>query len=403
MDREFDVVVWGATGFTGRRIVKDLSNSYGPDGQISWAAAGRSEEKLRAVCAEAGAPDATIIVADSADQPEIDAMARRAKLVIAAAGPYADFGSSTVAACAAAGTDYVDITGELTWVRSMIDQYADLAEASGARIVHCCGFDCIPFDHGVLFTQKIAQETFGEVAQEVLGRIKAVKVAPSGGSAATAMSIMNARHQDSEIDQLMDDPFALAPDPEAQRSEQPDARAPRLDPETGTWAVEFPMSMMNMAIVHRSNMLLGYPYGQDFTYSEMLAVRSQKSAQRRQRIQAFALRILSLPPAQALAKRFLLPKQGDGPSSEKLAEGFFVVDFIAKGPAGKTIRTRVKCDLDPGYIATPLMTIEAAMSLLQDTPREVTPGGIYSPAAALKEPFIERLEKSAGLLFQHVE
>ncbi len=402
MDREFDIIVWGATGYTGRRIVKDLVTSYIAKDDLKVAVAGRSIEKLRQVCVEAGAPDMPMIVADSADKSAVDALAKRAKVIIAAAGPYALFGTSMVAACADAGTDYVDLTGEKVWVREMIDRHEETARASGARIVHACGFDCIPFDYGVMYTQKLAQEAFGAPAQEVLGRIKRMKVAPSGGSVATAFELVGGAAKDEKIRSLMKDPFVLAPDSDAQRAEQPDADTPRFDPEIGKWAVSFAMSPMNMAIVHRSNMMMGYPYGQDFKYNEMFTVKKRGQARIRHIVQEIAIPMLAFPPIKALLKNFVLPKQGEGGSEAELDKGHFELWFVARGPGGKFIHTSVSGDTDPGYVGTPLMIIESAVSLLKETTRDVTPGGIYSPAAAFKEPFFERLKAGVDMRFQQL-
>jgi len=402
MDREFDIIVWGATGYTGRRIVRSLVESYVADEGLKIAVAGRSAAKLHEVCAEAGAPETPIIIATSDDQAAVDAVAKRAKAVISAVGPYALYGTSMVAACAAAGTDYVDITGEKAWVHDMIEQHSDAAKASGARIVHTCGFDCIPFDYGVMVTQKFARETFGAPAREVMGRIKSMRVAPSGGSLATAVELITRMSKDKTLSLLLDDPYALAKDPKVQRPEQPDSSTPRFDPETGKWAAEFVLSSTNMAIVHRTNMMLGYAYGQDFEYSEMFTIGDEKTAKRKARFQNLRMVALSFAPVRSLVKTLFLPKQGDGGTEEELEKGRFAIDFFAKGPAGKTIRIKMVSEQDPGYVVTPLLVIESAISLMKETTREITPGGIYSPAAAMKEPFIERLERILSITTEHL-
>lgn len=401
-DRQHDIVVWGATGFTGRAIAAYLRKSYSANGALKWAVAGRSKSKLESILAEIGAPDTPIIVAESDDVSAIERMVKSTRVIIAAAGPFAKFGSNVVAACAAAGTDYVDITGESLWVSDMIEQHATSAAASGARIVHCCGFDCIPFDYGVYFAQKVASEKFGAPSNEVLGRVTDLEIAVSGGTTATAVGIVESASKDRTIRDRLLDSFILAKDPGAQRAKQPDARKPRFDPETGKWAVYFPMAGTNMAIVHRTNMLLGYPYGKDFTYCEMQAVPDEKAAKKSSKRQAMLIAMLAIAPTRALLKRFALPKPGQGPSPEALARGRFEVHFIAKVPSGEYVKVSVSSEKDPGYVSTPLMVAEAAMCLLKDIPREVTPGGFYSPVAAMKDQLMERLKANAGFEFRQL-
>jgi len=315
-EREFDLIVWGATGFTGRRIAADLAANEEVKAGVTWAIAGRNQAKLEEVLSEIGEPDLPIILADSADQASLDAMVGRAKVIIAAAGPFADFGSGVVAACAKHGTDYVDITGEKLWVRDMIEQHHEAAAASGARIVPTCGFDCIPFDIGVYQIQKLVEQEFGEPSKDVIGRIWKVKLAASGGSMATTVNTVLAARSNPSIIKTLRDPFALSWQANTERPEQPDAQTRRYDPETGRWAIAFPLSATNMAVVHRSNMLMGFPYGADFKYSEMQSVPDEKKAKKSDQRFKFMLGLMAFAPTRALLRKFVLPKPGDGPSDE---------------------------------------------------------------------------------------
>lgn len=399
-DREFDIIVWGATGFTGRRIVAHLAASVATKEGLKWAVAGRSEAKLRAVLNEAGASNIPVIVADADDRVALDAMVARASLVIATAGPFMQFGSNLVAACAAAGTDYVDITGESLWVREMIERHSGAAAASGARIVHCCGFDCVPFDLGVAYVQKLASKQFGAPAEEVMCRVTRLDVTVSGGSAATAIAMVEAARRDPADAARLRDPFVLSPNPDTRRAVQPDCRTRRFEPETGRWAIYFPMSSTNMAIVHRSNMMMGYPYGAGFQYSEMQTMPDERAARRGAMRQSVIFGLMAFAPTRALLKKRLIPRPGEGPAQAALDKGGFELLFIAKGPDNRSVSATVSSDKDPGYVSTPLMLVEAALCLLRDTPRDATPGGIYSPAAALGEPLIERLRQNAFVEFE---
>lgn len=401
-ERDFDIIVWGATGFTGRRIAAHLAANPEMQAGVTWAIAGRNQAKLEAVRIEAGAPDIPILIAKSDDQPSLDAMARAARVIIAAAGPFTDFGSGVVEACAKAGTDYVDITGESLWMRDMIERFNETASSSGARIVPACGFDCIPFDMGVFKIQKLAQEAFGAPSKEVLGRIRNVRLAASGGTMATATNTVAAARKDPSLMEQLQDPFLLSWQANAVRAKQPDTQNLRRDPETGQWAVAFPLSATNMAVVHRSNMLLGFPYSGDFTYSEMRMCADEKTARKNDRSLKIGLAMMAFGPTRALLKRFALPKPGEGPSQEAMERNSYEVLFVAKGPEGELIKMTLFCDRDPGYVSTPMLVIEAALCLLKDTPREATPGGLYTPAAAMKDALLERIQNNAEVVFKTV-
>ena len=269
-DKTFDVVVYGASGFTGKLVAEYLAAHY-KNGDLKWAMAGRSRDKLAAVRDEIGAPkDTPLIEADASDPKSLEAMVAQTKCVLTTVGPYQLFGSDLVAACAASGTDYLDLCGEPAWMGQMIRKYEDAAKASGARIVFSCGFDSIPFDLGVWTAQQAAIARFGNPAPRVKGRVRAMKGTFSGGTFASGKASMAAAAKDPSILKLMIDPFALTPG--FAGPHQPNGMVPHHDEAVDAWVAPFMMAVINTKNVHRSNFLAGQPYGADFQYDEMLIV-----------------------------------------------------------------------------------------------------------------------------------
>jgi len=395
-EREFDVIVYGASGFTGRLVAEYL----GKQRETRWAMAGRDRTKLEAVRTEINAPLSTpIIEANARDVASLDAMARRAKVVISTVGPYQLYGEPLVAACANAGADYVDLCGEPNWIAEMIAKYDGPAKQSGARIVISCGFDSIPFDCGVFYLQKLARERLGAPAQRVRGRVRVMKGDFSGGTLASMLATMDAGKRDPNVAKLMRDPFALSPE---RGPSQPRGDAPLHDADIDAWAAPFVMAPINTKNVHRTNALLGYAYGRDFTYDEMVGTGSGAQGEKRARAAAKAAQtqmvLLALPPTRALLRTFVLPKPGQGPSRAAREAGRYDVLFVGDNASGQ-VRASVAGDMDPGYGSTSKMISEAALCLARDVSREQTPGGVWTPAAAMGDALITRLTARAGLTF----
>ncbi|MGK6356878.1 saccharopine dehydrogenase family protein [Sphingomonas sp. DT-207] len=387
MDREFDILVYGATGFTGRLVAEYLANHYA-DGSLKWAMGGRSLSKLQEVRSEIGAAADTPLVTANADDPaSLDAMVRRAAVVITTVGPYQLYGEQLLAACTRAGTAYVDLCGEPAWMRQMIDKYEATAKASGARIVFSCGFDSIPFDLGVWTAQEEAKRRFGRPAPRVKGRIRAMKGTFSGGTFASGKATMAAAAKDPSILKLMIDPFALAPGFDGPH--QPNGMVPHYDEAVEAWVAPFMMAVINTKNVHRTNFLAGHPYGSDFQYDEMMI--------------APGIGELGKATAEAIAKMNPMnadkgPAPGEGPSKEERESGFYEIAFVAEMPDGQSVTAVVKGDKDPGYGSTSKMIAESALCLLRDVPAEGK-GGIWTAGALMPEALRKRLEAHAGLTF----
>ena len=400
-EREFDLVVYGATGFTGRLVAEYLARS----GETRWAMAGRSRSKLESVREEIGAgADVALIVADASDPASLEAMVRRAKVALTTVGPYQLYGEPLVAACARTGTDYVDLCGEPNWMAAMIAKYEDEAKRTGARITFSCGFDSIPFDCGVFFLQKLARERLNTPIPRVRGRVRKMKGTFSGGTMASMLASLEAAKRDPALLKAMRDPFALSPE---KGPTQPRGDAPLYDSDLETWATPFVMAPINTKNVHRTNALLDYAYGRDFTYDEMQATGAGQSGQKRAKSAANAAKLtmglLAFAPTRWLLRTFVLPKPGQGPSKQARESGFYEVLFVGDGPDGGKIRASVAGDKDPGYGSTSKMIAEAGLCLARDIGRETTPGGIWTPAAAMGEPLIRRLTARAGLSLQALD
>ena len=383
-NRTHDIVIYGATGYTGQLVAEYLAQKNGQG--LRWAMAGRSGDKLEAVRAEIGAPESTpLIEADANDPESVRRMVADARCIITTVGPYQSYGSGLVAACAELGTDYVDLSGEPVWMHQMIAAHHDTAAASGARIVHSCGFDSIPSDLGVLFLQNAAGEKFGKPCQRVRLRVRAMNGEFSGGTAASLNATMAAIGEDPELFNVLINPFCLADG--FQGPDQPVDNKPYEDEVAGQWVAPFIMAAINTKNVHRSNKLLGHPYGTDFLYDEMTLCGPGEEGK------AVAEVVASVNPLVGDG----VPQPGEGPSRESREAGNYDLLLIGTTDDGQELRAAVTGDMDPGYGSTSKMIAESAVCLLNDC--SDTPGGFHTSASAMGEKLITRLVEHAGLTF----
>ena len=383
---EFDIIVYGATGYTGRLVAEYLDKHYSGSAEApKWAMAGRSLEKLEAVRDEIGAPaDTPLVVADADDAAVLEAMCARTKVVITTVGPYQLYGDALVAACVKTGTDYADLCGEPAWMAQMIEQHHEAAKASGARICFSSGFDSIPFDLGVMMTQKAAQERFGAPSKKIRGRVRAMAGTFSGGTAASLGATMKAAAKNPSIINVLRDPFALAPGFDG--PSQPSGMIPMYEKDLDKWAAPFVMAPINTKNVHRTNFLLGHPYGEDFQYDEMMLTSPGDAGKK----MAEAATEMMKNPFGAKP-----PKPGEGPSKEEREKGFYDVLFVADGPDGETLHLGVKGKYDPGYGSTSRMITETGIALLSSD----ADGGIGTPGSFLGEALVDRLQTHAEISF----
>lgn len=374
----FDIVIFGATGYTGRLVAEHFARCLPSDGPVRWALAGRSLDRLKAVLREVGAPSGVgLIVADAADPSSLRAMVARTRLVISTTGPYQYHGTELVAACAQSGTDYLDLCGEPLWMRQMIEQYEEQARQSGARMLFSCGFDSLPSELGVWHCQQVAIQQLGAAVPRIKGRLRSFVGGVSGGSVASGAASMAAVAKDPGLVALLNDPFCLTPG--FQGPPQPAVMAEEMDPDVGKVG-PFMLGPTNAKSVHRSNFLLGHAYGTEFVYDELLL--------------ADLVKMPTAGPNGAPPPN--LPKPGEGPSREMRENGSFEVLFVGIAADGRQVRTSVKGSKDPGYGSTSMMLAESALCLLEAD--DVRPG-IWVPGAALQQRLIDRLEHHAGMRF----
>ncbi|WP_421134422.1 saccharopine dehydrogenase family protein [Alteromonas sp. A079] len=383
--REFDVVIFGATGFTGKLVAEYFQAEYGSDDSVSWAIAGRNESKLQQVKEELGISDSvTSIIADGDDDDALDALTKRTHVVLTTVGPYQIYGEKLLSACVGNGTGYTDLCGEPAWMHQMINKYEEKAKETGANIVFSCGFDSVPFDLGVHYLQQHAKTQTGDVIQYVKGRVRKMQGTFSGGTAASLKATMVAAHKDKSIMAALINPHSLADMENSQK--QPDGNKPYYDEALGTWVAPFIMAAINTKNVHRTNYLANYSYGKTFQYDEMLMTGPGEKGE---------------AMANHVAKDKSLasddgPKPGEGPSKEERENGFYDVMFVGTATNGDTLAVSVKGDKDPGYGSTSKMIAESALCLGKDISLN---GGFFTPAAALGDKLIKRLEAKAGLTF----
>ena len=409
--RPYAVVLYGATSFVGQitahYLTEFLSNTKDKDGaDVTWAIAGRDEEKLNELQSKLGST-VDIILANSDDSDSLDEMTKQTQVIISTVGPYLKYGEPLIKSCTTHGTDYVDLTGEAIFIKDMMDKYQDAAKQSGARIVNSCGFDSIPSDLGVYFTQTQAEEKFGSACDVIHMRVKAAKGGLSGGTIASMATIFEEVGKDKSRRKQVANPYLLNDDKDAPNVRQANVSKPEYDSKHKRWLAPFVMASINTRIVHRTNQLLGYEYGRDFKYDEAMwmqdGVKGQLSSYAMSAgLFGFATAMMVKPSRELLAKH-VLPKSGSGPSAEEQANGYFDIRLFGETANKDTINTKVTGDKDPGYGSTSRMLAQAALCLAQDISKEEIGGGFWTPASAMDNHLLARLEEHAGLSFEVVD
>ena len=402
--REFDVIVWGATGFTGELVAEYLLRQYEIDRDLRWAIAGRNQDKLDEL---RGALDGSTnklqtIVADSFDSESLRNMASRTRVVLTTVGPYALYGSALVEACVDTGTHYCDLAGEVQWIRKMIDQHHDRAAQTGARIVHCCGFDSVPMDIGVWFLQDTAKQRYGQYCDSITLLVKATKGSASGGTVASLVNLIEESRKDRSVARILVDPYSLNPEGQREGPDQRDQQGVVYNNDARSWTAPFVMAAVNTKVVRRSHALQGYPYGRDFRYQEAVMTGGgpagwAKAAALTAGIGGLVLGA-SFSGTRKLLQKFVLPEPGEGPDAELQESGFFKLVQIGELPDGRLLRTQITGDQDPGYGSTSKMLSECAVCLARDG-LDIG-GGLWTPASSMARSLLARLQRNAGLTFE---
>lgn len=398
-NKEFDVIIWGASGFTGRLVVAHLFKNYGVNDNLKWAMAGRNKKKLKQVRSEIADNSVPIIIADSNDEVSLKEMIIRTKVICTTVGPYAIYGSKLVSLCANQGTDYCDLSGEVQWMRKMIDQYHETAKINGVKIVHTCGFDSIPSDMGVYFIQRELKAQIGKLANKIEMRVARIRGGISGGTYASLTKVMEQAFLNKEVYKVLTNPYGLNPKGKIEGDDIRDINSIIYDEVSKSWIGPFVMAGINTKVVRRSNALSGYVYGKDFRYDE--ATMSGKGLKGRIKgyLMALPLLIMTTKPESFLKKiaNKILPKPGEGPTKEQREKGFYNLKFYATLKDGSRFLGRVTGDMDPGYGSTSKMFGEAAVCLAKDNLSNIS--GFLTPSIAMGDFLLKRLENRAGLSF----
>jgi short subunit dehydrogenase-like uncharacterized protein len=404
-ERDYEVIVYGATGFTGKLVAEYLLKTYGNNGELRWAMAGRSLDKLKRVASELNADGVPLLVADSGDNDALVKLVQSTKVLCTTVGPYALYGSALVTACARHGTHYCDLTGEVQWMQRMIAGHQDDAVASGARIVHTCGFDSIPSDMGVLFLQNAMQAAHGVPATHVKYRTVGASGTFSGGTLASMVNMFNEMAADPSLRKTLADPYSLNPAGSVRGTDVDDQTGAIYDEDFKRWTIPFMMAAINTRVVRRSNALLNNTWGEDFNYDEAtLAPEGQGGF--KSKLVSLAMNAgagaIVFKPTRALLNRWL-PDPGEGPSLEQREKGYFDIALYGVHPSdrSKDMQARVTGDRDPGYGSTSKMLGEAAVCLAKDDLS--CGGGFWTPASAMGTALLERLQAKAGMTFDIVE
>ena len=408
-DSEFDIVVWGATGYTGRLAAEKLAARLGNRGDLRWAIGGRNQAKLESLRSKLGAAaaDIPIVTGDSHDAESMDALVARTSVVCSTVGPYAMYGSELVGACVRAGTHYCDLSGEAHWIRKMMDAHEAEAAETGARIVHACGMDSIPSDVGVYFLQQRAKQLHGKPCSRVKMRVTEMAGGFSGGTAASLLHGTEAGRTDPSIGRAMTEPYYLAPEGHRQGPDAPESmRSTKVeyDEDLQVWTKPFFMGPMNTKIVRRTNALLGYPYGEGFRYDEARVVADGLGGRIKAKAEAIGyvafLAAVASPPSRWLLKKYVLPGSGEGPDQETRESGQWKIVLIGKMDDGRTLRTKVGGEGDPATDSTSRMLVESALCLAKDADKIPVGGGSWTPASAMGDLLLERLTTHAGMSFE---
>lgn len=397
--REFDIIIWGASGFTGRLVAEYLFKQYGTSGNLKWAMAGRNQQKLETVRATIADKSVPIVVADSSDETSIKQMVLRTKVICTTVGPYAIYGSKLVAACVENKAHYCDLAGEVQWMRQMIDKHQQTAQANGVKIVHSCGFDSIPSDMGVYFIQREAKVQKGQRAKKISMRVAAMKGGLSGGTYASLSKVIEQAQKDKTIYKVLTNPYGLNPTDQQEGEDRPDLMSVVFDKTSQSYVGPFIMAGINTKVVRRSNALSNYSYGKDFRYDEATLNGKGFKGKIKGILAAIPLIFMTAKPKSVLKSiaNKLLPKPGEGPNQEQRENGFFNLRFYVTLEDGSSAMGKVTGDKDPGYGSTSKMLAESAVCLAVDELPKIT--GVLTPSVAMGDALLQRLEKSSGLTF----
>ena len=405
--KAFDIILYGATSFVGQIMTEYLATHYSLSSreddsreQVKWAIAARSDSKLLALKARLNIQDVTHFVVSADDESALTDMANETQVVVSTVGPYALYGETLVKVCVETATDYCDLTGEPQWIKLMLEKYEEQAKKSGARIIHCSGFDSIPSDLGVYACQQHAMAISNKPANHIKMRVRKIKGGASGGTIASMLNVLKEAKNDPDLRKALVNPYVLCPSSAGFKVRQKNHKSAEFDSQLGIWSMPFIMAAINERIVHRSNALLDNQYGTSFRYDEAMTAKTGFQAWTFTMGLGSFMIAASFDPLQKLLANTVLPKPGEGPSLKEQEEGMFDMRFYATTENGRNIITQVTGDRDPGYGSTAKMLAQAAICLAKDIPNLA--GGFWTPASALNTHLIKRLQDHAGVVIQQI-
>ena len=401
MSKEFDIIIWGATGFTGRLVAEYIFKNYSSE-KLNWAIAGRDKKKLINVRDKIADENIPIIIADNFDEMSLTKMTQRTKVICSTVGPYSKYGSLLVKSCIKTNTHYCDLAGEAQWIRKIVDTYHQEAKNKKIRIVNSCGFDSIPSDIGVYFIYKNLPDVNIKL-DKISMRVSGFKGSLSGGTYASMNNIITEASKDRLIGKILTNPYGLNPEGQRSGPDKRDLNKVKYDEDSKSWIAPFMMAGINTKIVRRSNALSNYSYGKNFTYDESIMTGDGFRGRIRAIISVLPLIFLSAKPGSLLKRifNFFTPKPGQGPNKNERENGYYSMRFYIRYNDKSRALVRVTGDRDPGYGSTSKMLAESAICLSKDSLKDTY--GVITPSIAMGDQILDRLQAKAGLTFKFIE
>ena len=397
--KQFDIIIWGATSFTGKLVVEYLFKKFAST-KIKWAIAGRNKEKLENVRSKVADKNIPIFIADSFDEKSLSVIVKKSKVICSTVGPYSLYGSLLVELCVKHSTNYCDITGEAHWIRTIIDKFHKDAKKKKIKIVNSCGFDSIPSDMGVYFIQNEIKKAYKSYAKSIKMRVAGIRGGISGGTYGSMNNLLKEAYADKSVFKVLNNPYGLNPRDKMEGLDKKDLRKIIFDNESKSWIYPFIMAGINTKIVRRSNALSNFQYGKEFTYEEATMAGKGISGFWKAILALFPLAMIGINPNSFLKKivNSFMPKPGEGPGIEKRKNGFYNLRFYITIDKKRKAFAKVIGDSDPGYGSTSKMLAESAISLAFDN----LPGnyGVITPSFAMGDKLLKRLKENAGLSFE---
>ena len=397
--KKFDIIIWGATSFTGKLVAEYIFKKYGSS-KINWAIAGRNLKKLEKIRYQVADENIPIFIADSFDEESLSKFVKKTKVVCSTVGPYSLYGTKLVKLCVDNNTNYCDITGEAHWIRSLIDRFHEEAKSKKIKIINSCGFDSIPSDMGVYFIQNEIKKIYNNYAKSVKMRVAGIRGGISGGTYSSINNLLKEAYRDKSIFKVLNNPYGLNPKDKMEGLDKKDLRKIIFDKESNSWIYPFIMAGINTKIVRRSNALSNFIYGKDFRYEEAMIAGKGISGFWKAILAVFPLAMIGLNPNSFLKKIVdsFMPKPGEGPGIEKRKNGFYNLRFYITLNDNRRAFAKVIGDSDPGYGSTSKMLAESAICLALDKLSDNY--GVITPSSGMGDKLLNRLKENAGLSFE---